>query len=160
MDLLNIAVATIALVLSAIALYRDKFYFRGPFIRLANMGDWQHSMVLPYRLATPSVRDQFPAYDEDAYTALIRAVWLNTGDRATYVRIKSIQVTSIDDGITYPCSFYNYVEVPASGATIQLILLRNLPAEARPALEAKVEFEWQRILPTKATTEAGSGAFG
>ena len=156
MDPFNTLLAMAALLLSAFTLYRDKFYFRGPMVTLANQGDWQHSMVLPYRLATPAVRDQFPAYDESSHTALIRAVWLNTGDRATYVHIKTIGVTD-ESGTVYPCSFYNYVDVPASAATIQLVLLRDLPAEARLRLHATITFEWQRIRATASQIETGYG---
>ena len=82
-DLWNLGLALVAVAISAFAFYRDKFYFRGASVTLANQFDRQHSMISAFGKMPPSVQELFPQYPDEMITALVRVVWLNTGDRAT-----------------------------------------------------------------------------
>jgi hypothetical protein len=154
-DLWNLGLALVAVAISAFAFYRDKFYFRGASVTLANQFDRQHSMISAFGKMPPSVQELFPQYPDEMITALVRVVWLNTGDRATYVHIKKIVAS---DGETkYPCGFYSYIDVPANGAGLQPILVREVPNSGNSCIRLQIQFEWPRIRPMNATTEEGDG---
>jgi|GEM_PF-3439749 len=154
-DLWNLAVALVAVAISAFAFFRDKFYFRGASVTLANQADRQHSMVCAFGKMPPSVRELFPQYPDEMITALVRVVWLNTGDRATYVHVKKIIVH--DGEIKYPCGFYSYIDVPATGAALQPVLVREVPATANICITLEIHFEWPSIRPISHTMKEDVG---
>jgi hypothetical protein len=144
-----------ALVVSVALWYRDKYHFRGPDVTLANQTDHQHSVLVPFTYFPQSLRDLFPDYGDRLPCVVLRAVWLNTGDRAGFIHTKKIH--AIAGGRSYRCAYYSYIEVAAGSAVLQPIIVRNLPADDAYELVVDIEFAWQRIWPDGRKMEDGRG---
>src|SRR3954451_1759556 len=117
----GLVVSAFAVTLTLILWWRDRYRFRGSDLTLANQNDEQHAMSLSYATHPTTTRDLFPTYDDRGNCALVRAVWLNTGDRATFVFVKrALASTRLG---TFRCLHYSYVDVPAGATTLQPMLI-------------------------------------
>jgi hypothetical protein len=151
----SLLVAFAALVVSAITLWRQWFYFRGTEIRLANNNDGQDCVVLPYAEHPQLTRDVFPNYEGDMQCALVKLVLLNTGDRTGYAHIRKITANS-STGHMYEVARHGYVDVPAASAAIHPILIWNLPDPPYAIVSLQIEYDWPWITRTGSTRKIAS----
>jgi hypothetical protein len=151
----TLLMSVVALVVSVAPWYRDKHHFRGPEVTLANQTDEQHSVLVPFADFPQSLRDLFPDYRDRLPCVLVKAVWLNTGDRAGFIHTKKIYAAA--GGRSYRCAYYSYIEIAAGSAVLQPIIVRNLPVDEAYELVVHIEFAWQRIRPDGRKMDDGRG---
>jgi hypothetical protein len=140
---LALVISIVSAVVAAMAWMHDRVVYRGPRMSLENRSDMQHAVILPFATLPAAVRDIFPEYSTGLKYALVKAVWLNLGDRPGYVWIKSLSATAAGQDLR--CSWYSYVSVPAYASHAEPILLRDLDDTSTFDVVITVEFEWYAI---------------
>jgi hypothetical protein len=119
-EIITIIISITALVVSLIHVYIEFIRVKGPNIGILNQDEQQRAILLTYSNLPESVRQQFPDYPERLpYYALIRLIFVNTGDRVGFLRIKDVKVIiSTEEGNTefnnnIKVSYYTHCLVPA-----------------------------------------------
>jgi hypothetical protein len=137
-----LAIAALSLALSIGALVRDKFYFKGTEIVPLNTEQVHRIVSMEYRRLPRVTKDWFTNYPEaHPGFALFRIPWWNAGDRAGFVHVRSVAITS--DAITdLKCAFYAYYDVGPEQVLAQPILIRNIPDGASATLAINVTYQW------------------
>jgi hypothetical protein len=142
-DDLALVISIGSALLAMMAWVHDRVVYRGPRMSLENRKDSQHAVILPFPTLPAAVRDIFPEYSTGLKYALLKAVWLNLGDRPGYVWIKSLSAKA--SGQDLRCSWYSYVPVPANASHAEPMLLRGLDDTRQFEVIVTVEYEWYGI---------------